>query len=141
MTQTDVSLSAELRPPRHRPHALRYMHMTLMTICGLLMAVIILSHPKVSGYFAALQGADTTAPPRAAAPSPEIVLEDEIAESLPELIVTQNEDQNSDSIGTLFGLMESTAEPSANKPPAPPTVSAMPQNRIPVRRGASKAGN
>ncbi len=114
--------------------------MTLMTICGLLMAVIALSHPKVSGYLAALQGAEAETPLPLVEQSPAIGSQEDIAESVPPLIVTLNEDQDSGSITALLGLLSSDAEPSAAEQPAPPTVSAMPQNRIPVRRGASKAG-
>ncbi len=141
MTQTDVSLSAELRPTRHRPHALRYMHMTLMTICGLLIAVIALSHPKVSGYLAAMQGAEVKTPLPPVDQNPELRSQKEIPESTPPLIVTLNEDQGSTSIGKLFGFLDSEAEQAAVEQTAPPTISAMPQSRIPVRRGASKPGN
>ena len=107
MTQPDLTLD-EAVPPR-RNKALRLLLWVLMTLCGLTIAAILLSDPRVTSK---LQPAveDTQ-------PATETAGAAETADT-----------------GSFFGWGSSEPE---QKPVEKPAVRAMPTNRIPVRRAGN----
>ena len=113
MTQSDLILD-DLAPPR-RNRVLRLVILVIMTLCGLMMAAILLSEPKVA---AGLQSA---------------------IGQVSERFTTTEAPLDDPDRGAELGLLDE-APAQAVKPDQPvvkPPVNQMPVNRIPVRR----AGN
>lgn len=124
MSEPDFSIDTEMDPTTHRPQLFRYLNITLITVCGIIIALVIMSHPNINGRIMALmeppapadQPADTIVPPAPVGTLP----------------LAQEPDNMTDLQGTP------AAEPSES---VTPSVAPMPRNRVPVSRGTAPSGN
>lgn len=124
MAQTDITLD-DLPPPR-RNRALRLVIMVMMTLCGLIMAAILLSEPQVTAGVQSAAGQVSAQFGQSEVPA---------LGSLEDL-------DRATELGPLDTPPPFSASPVAqnaapDEPLVKPMVSRMPANRIPVRR----AGN
>jgi hypothetical protein len=143
MTQSDISLAADLaadfRAPR-RPALLRRTLGLLLGLSFLLIVIVLMSVPPVTQRVQGMaekfpfrfgQPESGPAPSRAALP-----------EITAPAVAPRTEPQESAPVAARrIALPEQPAVADSREKVVKPTVRAMPQNRIPVRRAGVKANN
>lgn len=116
----------DMSPPKPQSRAVRWIVGAMLTLCGILIAVVLLSEPRVVSYVQASA--------------------DRVAQYFNSFRLGSSDDQGSND--TLVAPAEIIAQPMPASKVEPaqvkvnrPSVRAMPTNRIPVRRAGSSGKN